>query len=146
MELTVRHLGAVQFEIKTRGHISISDQPTESGGFDEGMTPPEFLLAALGSCAAYYAAEYLKARKLANEGTKVHVTAEKVKNPARLDNFRIRVEVPASLTNDQEQGIHRAIEKCLVHNTLLHAPKIVTEVVSETSILEAGAIVTNDSP
>jgi uncharacterized OsmC-like protein len=139
MELTVEHLGAVQFEIKARSHTVISDQPAENGGFDEGMTPPEFLLAALGSCAAYYAVEYLKALKLADTGTRVYVTADKVKNPSRMDNFRIRVEVPAGLTSDQEQGIHKAIEKCLVHNTLLHPPTIVTEVVSETSILEAGA-------
>ncbi len=88
MELTVEHLGAVQFEIKARGLTVISDQPEENGGFNEGMTPPEFLLASLGSCAAYYAVEYLKARKMAPEGTRVHVSAEKVKNPARLDNFR----------------------------------------------------------
>jgi len=140
MELTVEHLGAVQFEIKTRGHVVVSDQPLENGGLDEGMTPPEFLLAALGSCAAYYAAEYLKARKLAGKGTKVLVTADKAKNPARLDNFQLRVEVPAGLTAEQHLGIQRAIEKCIVHNTLLHAPKITTEVVSETSILEAGAM------
>lgn len=139
MELTVEHLGAVQFEIKTRGHTVISDQPVESGGFDEGMTPPEFLLAALGSCAAYYAVEYLKARKMAPEGTKVLVTADKVKNPARLDNFRVRVEVPESLTVENQEGIQRAVHKCLVHNTLLNAPRITTEVVSQTSILEVGA-------
>lgn len=139
MELTVLHLGAVQFEIKTRGHTVISDQPVENGGFDEGMTPPEFLLAALGSCAAYYAVEYLKARKLASEGTKVSVTADKVKNPARLDNFRLRVAVPATLTAEQQEGIQRAIHKCLVHNTLLNPPQITTEVLSETSILEVGA-------
>ena len=139
MELTVEHLGAVQFEIKTRGHSAISDQPAENGGFDEGMTPPEFLLAALGSCAAYYAVEYLKARQLAGVGTRVRVTAEKVKNPARLDNFRVRIEVPESLTPEQEEGIQRAVHKCLVHNTLLNPPQITTEVVSETSILREGA-------
>jgi len=38
MEMSVEHLGSVQFEIKTRGHAIVSDQPLESGGFDEGMT------------------------------------------------------------------------------------------------------------
>ena len=60
MEVFVQHLGAVQFEVKARRHTIISDQPVEGGGFDEGMTPPELMLAALGSCAAYYAAEYLR--------------------------------------------------------------------------------------
>ena len=41
LEVSVEHLEAVQFEIKTRGHVVVSDQPAEMGGFDEGMTPPE---------------------------------------------------------------------------------------------------------
>ena len=41
MEVTVDHLGAVQFEIKARQHTIPCDQPPENGGFDEGMTPPE---------------------------------------------------------------------------------------------------------
>jgi len=52
MEVTVEHLGSVQFEIRARGHFLASDQPIEDGGFDEGMTPPELLLAALASCWA----------------------------------------------------------------------------------------------
>jgi putative redox protein len=40
----------MQFEIKTRTHSIVSDQPAENAGFDEGMTPPELLLASLGAC------------------------------------------------------------------------------------------------
>ena len=94
MEITVEHLGGVQFEIKARQHSIVSDQPPENGGFDEGMTPPELLLASLGSCAGFYAAQFLKKRRLASEGTIVHVLADKVKDPARLDYFRIDVHVP----------------------------------------------------
>jgi len=47
MEVTVEHLGALQFEIKARQHAIVSDQPPENGGHDEGMTPPELLLASL---------------------------------------------------------------------------------------------------
>ena len=53
MEVTVEHLGAVQFEIKARQHTIACDQPPENGGFDEGMTPPELLLASLASCAGF---------------------------------------------------------------------------------------------
>ena len=125
MEVTVEHLGAVQFQIKTRGHSIVSDQPADSGGFDEGMTPPELLLASLGSCAGYYAAQYLRKNKLATEGTRVRVTCEKAKDPvARMTNFVIEVDAPVELTKEQRKGLDQAIENCLVHNTLLHAPKI----------------------
>jgi putative redox protein len=125
MEITVEHLGSVQFQIKTRGHSIVSDQPVDQGGYDEGITPPELLLASLGSCAGYYAAQYLRKHKLAIEGTRVRVTCDKVKQPvARLDNFNIEVETPVELSAEHRKGVQNAVEHCLVHNTLLHAPKI----------------------
>ena len=128
LEVTVNHLGSVQFEIKARAHTVISDQPAENGGFDEGMTPPELLLASLGSCAGFYAAEYLKRHQLAAEGTRVRVTCDKVKPPARLDNFRIELDVPASLSEAHKKGVEEAVHRCLIHNTLLQPPTITLEV------------------
>jgi putative redox protein len=124
MEVTVEHLGAVQFEIKARQHTVISDQPTENSGFDEGMTPPELLLASLGSCAAYYAVDYLKRSKIDVDGVKTRVTADKLKGPFRLDNFQIEVEVDAELDDAQLKGLDDAVHRCLIHNTLLHPPKM----------------------
>ncbi len=128
MEVQVEHLGALQFEIKVREHTIVSDQPRENGGFDEGMTPPELLLASLGSCAAYYAAEYLHRHKLATEGTRVRVVAQKAKNPARVDDFRIELEVPVELSDEHQKGVEDAVHRCLIHNTLLHPPRIETVV------------------
>lgn len=133
IELSVEHLGDMQFEMETRGHRIISDQPASSGGYDEGMTPPELLLASLGSCAGFYAAEYLRSRNLAPKGTRIRVTADKVKGPARLDNFRIDVEVPAELSEADHAGIERAVHRCLIHNTLLHPPTITLDVRSLTT-------------
>jgi hypothetical protein len=53
MEVTVEHLGAVQFQIKTRGHSIVGDQPADSGGLDEGMTPPELLLLRSARAPAF---------------------------------------------------------------------------------------------
>ena len=129
MEVSIEHLGAVQFEIKARQHTVVSDQPAENGGHDEGMTPPELLLASLGSCAGYYAAQYLRKNKLATEGTRVRVTCEKVKDPvARMTNFVIEVDAPVELTKEHRQSVEEAVEHCLVHNTLLHPPKITLKV------------------
>jgi putative redox protein len=124
IEVSVEHLGDVQFEVAARGHKITSDQPADSGGYDEGMTPPELLLASLGSCAGYYAAEYLRSRNLAPRGTRVRVTADKVKAPPRMDNFRIEVDVPGDLSEADHAGIERAVHRCLIHNTLLNAPSI----------------------
>ena len=129
MEVKIQHLGNVKFEAITRGHRVICDQPPANGGADEGMTPPEFLLASLGTCAGFYAAQYLKNHSLSPAGLEVCVSAEKAKAPARLGQFRIEVMVPG-LSETHEAGVLRAVQACLIHNTLLQAPAIETAVVT----------------
>jgi uncharacterized OsmC-like protein len=130
MEVTAEFLGDVRFEVRARGHRVICDQPADNGGSDAGMTPPEFLLASLASCAAYYAAQYLKVRHLPTRDLKVRVGAEKAQQPSRLGSFRIEVMAPG-LDERHQTGILRAAKSCLIHNTLLGQAAI--EVVVKTA-------------
>ncbi len=127
MELLVKHVQDVKFEASVRNHRVICDQPASLGGADEGMTPPEFLLVSLGTCAGYYAVQYLTTRGLPVQGLEVKVSAEKASGPARIASFRIEVIAP-SLDAQHEEGVHRAVKACLIHNTLLNAPAIETVV------------------
>jgi putative redox protein len=127
-EVLVDHLGEVQFEVKAGNNTIICDQPIENGGFDEGMTPPELLLASLGTCAGYYAVQYMKARNLPMEGLHIRTTADKAKAPARLTDFRIEIECPSVTEQRHREGIARAVHACLIHNTLLNPPRIDVEV------------------
>ena len=124
MQVQVTQVEGVRFAIEARNHTIISDQPTENAGNDSGMTPPELLLASLGSCAAFYAVQYLKTRNLADSGVAVSVTAEKLKAPARLGNFRIDVSCPVPLTDEQQKAMTHSVHSCIVHNTLLSTPEI----------------------
>lgn len=127
MQVHVQHLGGVTFSIEAREHSLICDQPVPNGGSDQGMTPPELLLASLGSCAAYYTREYLHARSLPETGIEVTVTAEKLSSPARLGGFRIQVHCSAALTDQQQHGVVRSVHACLIHNTLMSVPEIEIE-------------------
>ncbi len=135
MEMTVSYLGDVQFEAETRGHKIVCDQPLENGGADEGMTPPEFLLASVATCAGFYAVQYLKSRNLPTDGLKVLISAEKVLGPARLDKFVVSVVPSHPLTEKDYEGVKRSAEKCLVKNTLMIPPSISVEVMSEAPAL-----------
>ena len=127
MEVKITHLDRVKFAIQSRSHTILCDQPAENGGEDCGMTPPELLLASLGSCAAFYAVQYLRTRNLAETGVEVTVTAEKLKQPARVGNFHVNVLCPVSLTEEQTEGLMRSVHHCLIHNTLLSPPEIAIE-------------------
>ena len=134
MEVTAVHLGEAKFEVAARGHHVICDQPRDNGGSDAGISPPEFLLASLATCAGYYATQYLKARGLAVENLTVRVVAEKALQPARLGSFRIEVTAPG-LDEHNQAGVLRAVKACLIHNTLLAKPEIEIEVNAEAPAL-----------
>lgn len=124
MNATVRYLDGVKFEVTAGNHRVICDQPSENHGDDAGMTPPEFFLASLGTCAGFYAVEYLRARSIPPDGVTIRVEAQKVLQPPRLDDFQIEIDVPSGLGPRHESGILRAVQACLIHNTLLYRPRI----------------------
>lgn len=125
MEAIIQYLGNSRFEATARGHSVVCDQPASNGGEDGGMSPPEFLLTSLGTCAAYYASQYLRTRSLPTAGLQVRIAAEKAAQPARLGSFQIAVILPP-LEERHREGVMRAVKACLVHNTLAHPPVIET--------------------
>ncbi len=127
MEVTAQYVTGSQFEVRARGHRVLCDQPRDNGGEDKGMTPPEFMLASLATCAAYYGVQYLQTRDLPSADLRVKVTAEKAYQPARLGSFRIEVAAPG-LDPRHEEGLRRAVKACLIHNTLLGQPRIEIEI------------------
>ena len=110
LEVITKHLGAVQFELSARNHRIYCDQPIQNGGFDEGMTPPELMLASLGACAGYYAVDYLKRSRLPEE-VSVRTTAEKVLGPPRIDNIHVELECPGAVEARHQKGLVEAVRK-----------------------------------
>ena len=52
------------------------------------------------------------------------MSADKIKNPPRLDNFRIEIDAPLALNGEQWKGLEESVRHCLIHNTLLHPSRI----------------------
>jgi uncharacterized OsmC-like protein len=131
METSTWYTEGKRFETYAGRHLIVTDQPSAAGGTDAGPTPPELLLAALGTCAGHYAVEYLRARSLSADGLHVYVSADKAAAPARLSSFRIEVDMPG-LDAKQREGLTRAVKSCLIHNTLSAPPAIQVTICSCT--------------
>ncbi len=123
MDLTIKYLGGHHFESVAGHHRLTSDQPLENNGSDNGATPPELFLFSLATCAGYYAAQYLNARALPSEDLAVHISAHKGDRPARFTSIALDVSAPG-LTKHHRDGILRAVESCLISNTLIHPPTL----------------------
>lgn len=136
MELKVRYLGGHRFEASSRGHIIVSDQPLDNDGRDSGMTPAELFLTSLGACAGYYASEYLRIRGLPDSDLELRVSGSKGEHPPRFTSLNIEVSAPG-LNQRHQHGIQRAVESCLIHNTLLHSPHVNVEVCSSGALAMA---------
>jgi len=115
----------MQFEVKVRGHSIIVDQPTDSGGKDEGPTPPELFVASLGTCIGVYALWFCQKHKIPYEGMKISMTWSKSPAPpARIDNIEAHITLPQGCPEMHKAGLVVQAKQCLMHNTITHAPEI----------------------
>ncbi|MEN9206110.1 MAG: OsmC family protein [Thermostichales cyanobacterium BF4_bins_65] len=134
MDVRITYQRGVKFQAESRGHSILSDQPLDNQGQDEGMTPPEWFLASLGACVGFYAVKYLETRHLDPQGLEILVTADKATHPTRLDNIVIRVKPGIPLDEQQQKGLEKAVDACIIHNTLTHPPRLTTEILLPAAV------------
>ncbi len=123
--LTVRHKGSHRFEVNVEGHLLVVDQEVASGGRDAGPSPTELLAASLATCAGAYAETYLVLHGYGTRGLSVachyQVSADE---PLRISRLDLTVNGPANLPEDRRLALLKAVEKCIVGNTLRMPPTI----------------------
>lgn len=134
MKMTVNHTSGMQFVAETRGHKMIIDVPPSYQGEDTGPTPPELLVASLGSCVGIYALMYLKAQNLPTEGLQVNIEWEEEKSPARIATMTANIILPTGISPEQAQMTLKAAEGCKVHNTLHYKPEVCVSIAEQPEV------------
>jgi putative redox protein len=123
--LTVTHRGSHRFEVNVEGHRLVVDDGVAAGGHDAGPTPTELLAASLASCAAGYAESYLTSHGHSTSGLAVvchyQLSADQ---PTRVAALDVTVTAPAALPADRRLALLKAVEQCMVGNTLRMPPMI----------------------
>ena len=142
--VTVRALKDRTFAVETdnsRGHLSIADEPPESGGEDLGPTPHELLITSLGACVAITIRMYAQRHEWPLEDISVDLTIDDVVptepdftpeeiaavGPSgKLPLIHSHVMIKGDLDQAQRDRLEQIAGRCPVHRALRAPPAIVT--------------------
>jgi uncharacterized OsmC-like protein len=108
------------FRVKSKDYEFVID----TGG--KGITPPDTLLASLGSCIGVYLRKYAEGSKLALRGFNITVEAEFSKEaPIAFKDINVAIDLKGlQLDERRRDAFLRFIKNCPVHNTLKGSPLI----------------------
>lgn len=132
MKVDIRCLGGLKFEVNAREHTFICDQPNPKGD-NQGPTPTELFISSLGTCAGVYVASYCQTRGMDPSQIRIEVVGEKALQPTRIGSIKMIVHVPFPISDKDRQGLMRAMDGCLVKNTLLTPPTLSIELEAASS-------------
>ncbi len=122
-------------EIFANGLPLVADEPVEYGGGNEGPSPYEYLLAALGACTGMTVQMYARGKKWPLEEAVVRLSHRKIhaedcrdcdEKESRIDKFERELELLGDLDEAQRQRLLEIAEKCPVHRTLTGEVRIET--------------------
>lgn len=117
-------------ESKIRNHFVITDEPTDLGGDDNGPTPIEYLLNAIGGCVAITLRMYSERKKW--DLGKITVTVSQ--KTETTDNGIVKslveeISFEKEITEDQHKRLLNIAGKCPVAKMVKGETKIETAIV-----------------
>jgi len=127
--------GGFLTEILVNRHSLIADEPLEAGGTDQGPTPFDLLVAALGACTSMTLRMYADRKEWPLEAATVRLKHEKIHaadceacetREGMLDRIEREIELEGPLGNDQKQRLLQIADRCPVHRTLTSEVEIKT--------------------
>jgi len=124
VEVLVRSLAGMTHQITARAHELLVDEPLPVGT-DQGPTPYELLLAALGACTAMTVQWSAQKHRIALERVEVRLTQSRT---ATGHLFRCSVILAGDLSEKDRAQLQHAAEACPVARTLTHEIAIETRV------------------
>ncbi len=125
-------------EIVVGPHQLAADEPKDMGGHDEGPTPYDLLLAALGSCTSMTVGLYARRKGWPLQDvtarlrhSRIHATdcAECETKEGKIDRIELDIELVGPLSDEQRSKLLEIAKKCPVHRTLVSETNIRTRAI-----------------
>lgn len=118
-------------QIITAGHhVQGADEPETLGGRDTGLSPYQYLLAALGSCTAMTIRMYAERHAFKLEHVSVALTHDRLPagdGTGPRDRFVRRIALTGALDETQRQRLLEIAGRCPVSQTLTRGAEVTAE-------------------
>lgn len=116
----IANSGDYLFKVKSQNYEFVVDIK------DKGITPPDTLLASLGTCVGVYIRKFAEGTKLALNDFNISVEGELCKEtPVRFKEINVSVDLKGlQIEEGKKKAFLAFIKNCPIHNTLEHAPGI----------------------
>ena len=112
-----RNGGKFQHDIEIRNHEVHADEPQANGGDDTAPSPQELLAASLASCTAITIEMYAGRKGWDIGDVSVDVDYEPAQRGSPT-KFKMVLNLPKELPEDQRERLMQIAAKCPVHRTL----------------------------
>lgn len=121
----ITNTGDYSFKVKSRDYEFIVDT------HGKGVTPPDALLASLGTCVGVYLRKYAEGAKLMLPEFTISVDAEFSKDaPVCFRKININVDLKGAHFDDRRlNAMHEFVKNCPVHNTIKNNPEVEIKIV-----------------
>ena len=138
-EVTVAETGTGRFSqwVSVGGrHVLKADEPPGLGGADEGPTPYDYLLSALGACKSMTVRMYANRKGIPLDRVAVSLRHDKIHaedcedcetKKGKIDQIDVDIEITGDLDADTRQRLFEIADKCPVHRTLHGEIKIASK-------------------
>ena len=123
--------------INANGHYLFSDEPINYGGTNNGPTPYELLLSALGSCVNMTLKMYADRKEIPLENVITRLSHKKIHaqdcedcetKDGKIDFIEKEIEVKGDLTEEQVERLLYISDRCPVNRTLKSEVSISTKI------------------
>ncbi len=123
--------------INAGAHTIIADEPKSADGGDEGMSPYELLLAALGACTAMTLRMYIERKKIPITDVEVYLTFDRIhvddcesctdeerEGKKEIQHISRLIYITGEVTEEQKERLLYIAGRCPVHVTLHSGPHV----------------------
>jgi putative redox protein len=114
-------------DISAGRHALIADEPIAVGGTDQGPTPYELLLSALGACTAMTLRMYADRKKWPLEDVRVRLRSSRSherdcenceRQEVGIHRIERKLELAGALTDEQRKRLEEIADRCPVKQTI----------------------------